>query len=62
MAASWVAFAWANRLCVARFVETITLAIIGTLFNNERRQMPFGLDGSVMRALLSNEHSLEGVA
>mgnify|MGYP003510706130 CR=1 FL=1 len=34
MAASWVAFAWANRLCVATLVEKITPAIIGTLFKS----------------------------
>jgi hypothetical protein len=54
LAASWVSFACANKFCAIAFVEMMAPAIIGTLFNNERRQTPFllELDGFVMRALL----------
>jgi hypothetical protein len=45
------------------FVEMMTPAIAGTVFNSERRQTPFliELEGLVMRALLTlprNEASL----
>jgi hypothetical protein len=36
-----VSFACANRFCATTFVEMMAPAIIGTLFNNERRQTPF---------------------
>jgi hypothetical protein len=49
-----VIFACAKRFCATAFVEMMAPAIIGTLFNNERRQTPFliELDGFIMRALL----------
>jgi len=50
-----VTFACANRFCATAFVEMMAPAISGTLFNNERRQMPLfiELDGFVMQALLT---------
>jgi hypothetical protein len=62
-AASWVNFVCVKRVCATALVETIAPAIIGTLFNSDRRQTPFliELEGLVMRALLAlprNEASL----
>src|SRR5262249_11192819 len=54
-AASWVSFVCVNRVWATALVETMAPAIIGALFNSERRQMPFWMDleGLVTRALLA---------